>query len=131
MAVSKDAINWEKLHKSIIPDKLGEDEAQACGDVIFKNGTYHMFFSYRKSLDFRRNKENTYKIGYAHSTDLIHWERNDDVAGIFISENEHDFDSEMVAYPNVFELDESIYMLYLGNEVGKLGFGLAKLIGDL
>jgi predicted GH43/DUF377 family glycosyl hydrolase len=129
MAVSKDGINWKKLHQNIITDKLGEDEAQACGDVLYKNGSYHMFFCYRRSLDFRKNKENTYKIGYARSNDLIHWERNDDVAGISISENEHDFDSEMVAYPNVFELDDSIYMLYLGNEVGKMGFGLAKLTG--
>jgi len=131
MAVSKDGINWEKLNKNIIADKLGKEEAQACGDVIFKNGRYHMFFCYRKSLDFRKNKENTYKIGYAHSENLIHWERDDEKVGITISENDHDFDSEMVAYPNVFELDGSIYMLYLGNEVGKQGFGLAKLIGDL
>ena len=131
VAVSKDGINWKKSHKNIIADKLGEDEAQACGDVIFKNGTYHMFFCYRKSLDFRRNKENTYKIGYAHSKDLINWERNDDAAGISISGNEHDFDNEMVAYPNVFEVDGNIYMLYLGNEVGKMGFGMAKLKGEL
>ena len=131
MAVSKDGVNWEKLHKNIIVDKLGQDEAQACGDVIFKNGIYHMFFCYRKSLDFRRNKENTYKIGYAHSTDLLHWERNDDKVGISTSESDHDFDNEMVAYPNVFELDGNFYMLYLGNEVGKFGFGMAKLKGDL
>ena len=131
MAVSKDGMIWEKLHQNIIADKLGVDEAQACGDVIFKNGRYHMFFCYRKSLDFRRNKENTYKIGYAHSENLFHWERDDAKAGITISENEHDFDSEMVAYPNVFELDGNIYMLYLGNEVGKLGFGLAKLKSEL
>ena len=131
MATSNDGINWQKLHKNIIADKLGEDEAQACGDVIYHNGTYHMFFAYRKSLDFRRNKENTYKIGYACSKDLLHWERNDEMAGISISENENDFDSEMVAYPNVFELDGNFYMLYLGNEVGKMGFGLAKLKGEL
>jgi len=131
MAISRDGINWEKLHRNIIADKLGKDEAQACGDIIYKNGTYHMFFCYRKSLDFRRNKENTYRIGYAHSKDLFHWERNDDRAGITISENDHDFDSEMVAYPNVFELDGNIYMLYLGNEVGKEGFGLAKLKSEL
>lgn len=131
MAISNDGVLWEKLHQNIIADKLGNDEAQACGDVFYKNGTYHMFFAYRKNLDFRRNKENSYKIGYAHSKDIFHWERNDDVVGLNISENENDFDSEMVAYPNLFELNGSIYMLYLGNEVGKLGFGLAKLNGDL
>jgi len=37
----------------------------------------------------------------------------------------------MVAHPHVFELDGEIYMFYLGNQVGKYGFGIAKLIGDL
>ena len=35
----------------------------------------------------------------------------------------------MMCYPNVFECDDDIYMLYNGNEFGKYGFGLAKLIG--
>ena len=37
----------------------------------------------------------------------------------------------MIAYPHVFEADGKIYMLYLGNEVGRYGFGLAVLEGDL
>ena len=39
------------------------------------------------------------------------------------------WDSEMIAYPHVFELDNKVYMLYLGNEVGRFGFGLAELKG--
>jgi hypothetical protein len=35
------------------------------------------------------------------------------------------WDSEMISYPHVFELDGKIYMMYLGNQVGKYGFGLA------
>jgi hypothetical protein len=37
----------------------------------------------------------------------------------------------MVSYPHVFELNQKIYMMYLGNQVGKTGFGLAELEGDL
>jgi len=131
MAKSKDGINWEKLHMDILPDRIGQDEAQACGDVIFKNGKYHMFFCYRGNLDFRNNKENSYRIGYAYSLDLLNWIRHDENAGIDVSNNENDFDNEMVAYPNVFELDGKIFMLYLGNEVGKYGFGLAEMEGEL
>ena len=131
LAVSQDGVNWEKYNKNIIEDKLGEDEAQACGDIIYKNGKYHMFFCYRKNLDFRKNPNNTYRIGYAFSNDMENWIRDDDRAGIDISSNNSDWDSEMVAYPNVFELNNKIYMLYLGNEVGKYGFGLAELEGDL
>ena len=41
------------------------------------------------------------------------------------------WDSEMVAYPAVFELDGRTYMLYAGNGNGKTGFGLAVLEGEL
>ena len=131
MAMSDDGINWTKLSKNILPEKIGNTEAQACGDVIFKNGKYHMFFCYRANIDFRRNRNQSYKIGYATSTDLINWQRNDKKAGIHASDAPDDFDYEMVAYPHLFELNNEIYMLYLGNEVGKYGFGIAKLEGEL
>ena len=37
------------------------------------------------------------------------------------------WDSEMVNYPHVFELDGKSYMLYQGNGMGRAGFGLAVL----
>jgi hypothetical protein len=57
------------------------------------------------------------------------WERDDSKAGIDISAD--GWDNEAIAYPHVFELDNKIYMLYLGNEVGRFGFGLAELEGVL
>jgi predicted GH43/DUF377 family glycosyl hydrolase len=84
-----------------------------------------MFFCYRYSTDYR-GKERGYRIGYASSSDLLNWEREDEKAGITVSDE--GWDSEMVSYPHVFELDGEIYMLYLGNQVGRNGFGLAKLI---
>jgi hypothetical protein len=83
-----------------------------------------MFFCYRHSTGYR-GKENGYRIGYAASTDLINWQRDDTKAGIDVSEE--GWDSEMISYPHVFELDNEMYMFYLGNQVGKYGFGLAKL----
>ena len=47
MASSDDGINWVKFGKDLIENKLGEHECQACPDVIFRDGKYHMFFSYR------------------------------------------------------------------------------------
>jgi len=131
MATSFDGVNWSKCGKDIIEDKLGSTEAQACGDVLYKNGKYHMFFCYRANQDFRRNPAHSYRIGYASSTDLLTWNRDDSKAGIDISPDKNDFDHEMVAYPHVFEVDSQIYMVYLGNEVGKYGFGIAKLDGEL
>ena len=128
MAESQDGLCWTKLNKDLIDVRMEENECQASPDVFYKNGKYHMFFCYRKSLDYRV-KEGGYRIGYASSTDLINWQRNDDNAGITISET--GWDSEMVAYPHVFEVDNEIYMMYLGNQVGRYGFGLAILEGKL
>lgn len=131
LAVSKDGINWRKYGRNLIEDRLGELESQACGDVIWQNGFYHMFFCYRSHTDFRKNAKNSYRIGYARSLDLHHWERDDSRAGITVSEEPDEWDSEMVAYPHVFVCDGRTYMLYLGNEVGKYGFGIAELKGEL
>lgn len=131
LATSTDGITWDRKNQNILTNKLGDLEAQACPDVFYKNGKYHMFFCYRNAFDYRRNPAFSYRIGYACSTDLINWMREDSKAGINISKESNAFDSEMVAYPHIFELKNRIYMLYLGNEVGRYGFGLAELEGDL
>lgn len=128
MAVSDDGINWKKTEKDLIESKIEENEAQASPDVFFSNNKYHMFFCYRYSLGFR-GKEKGYRIGYASSYDLLKWTRDDSKAGIDVSAD--GWDSEMISYPHVFELDGAIYMLYLGNQVGRFGFGLARLEGYL
>ncbi len=124
MAVSDDGINWVKQNNDLIESKVEENEAQASPDVFFYEGQYHMFFCYRYSAGFR-GREKGYRIGYASSNDLLHWVRDDAKAGIDISEV--GWDSEMISYPHVFELDGNVYMFYLGNQVGRYGFGLAKL----
>jgi len=124
MAFSSDGINWEKHGSDLIESRIEKDEAQASPDVFFYEGKYHMFFCYRHSLNFRC-KEGGYRIGYASSVDLINWFRDDSKAGIDVSIE--GWDSEMIAYPHIFEVDKNVYMLYLGNQVGKFGFGIAKL----
>jgi predicted GH43/DUF377 family glycosyl hydrolase len=124
MASSEDGINWVKFGKDLIESKLGEHECQACPDVIFRDGKYHMFFSYRHSHNYK-GKEGGYRIGYASSVDMINWGRRDEMAGMSVSEI--GWDSEMVSYPHVFMLDGATYMLYQGNEMGHAGIGLARL----
>jgi len=123
MATSDDGINWIKHNRDIIENRIEENEAQASPDVFFYEGKYHMFFCYRYSSGYR-GKEKGYRIGYASSEDTYNWKRDDTKAGIDVSNT--GWDSEMISYPHVFELDKEIYMLYLGNQVGKFGFGLAK-----
>ena len=87
-----------------------------------------MYFCYRRSCQLPR-AENGYRIGYAFGAPICHWTRDDTKAGIDVSEE--GWDSEMISYPHVFELDGKTYMLYLGNQVGREGFGLAGCEGAL
>ena len=128
MASSEDGVRWERSHRDLIQSRLEADEAQASPDVFAHGGRYHMFFCYRYSAGFR-SKERGYRIGYASSEDLERWARDDSKAGIDVSDE--GWDSEMISYPHVFELDGQIYLLYLGNGVGREGFGLAVLEGTL
>ncbi len=128
MAVSDDGVTWERAGREIIPPRIEADECQASPDVMFANGKYHMFFCYRYSLGYR-GREKGYRIGYASSPDLVTWTRDDAKAGLDVSAD--GWDSEMISYPHVFELDGKTYMFYLGNGVGRHGFGLAELDGVL
>ena len=128
MASSTDGISWTKHDRDLIDRRLESDECQASPDVYFCNGRYHMFFCYRYGVDYR-NSERGYRIGYAVSDDMFNWVRDDAKAGIDVSPE--GWDSEMISYPHVFDLDGNIYMMYLGNQVGRFGFGLARLNGSL
>jgi predicted GH43/DUF377 family glycosyl hydrolase len=128
MATSHDGVCWTKLNKDLIESRIEEDEAQASPDVFYANGKYHMFFCYRYSSHYR-GKQNGYRIGYASSVDLVNWKRDDSMAGIDVSDQ--GWDAEMISYPHVFEVDGKTYMAYLGDQVGRYGFGLALLSGSL
>ncbi len=56
----------------------------------------------RDVINFRKNKNSSYKIGYAYSQDLINWFRDDKNAGICPTEGE--WDSDMMCYPHIFEM---------------------------
>jgi len=124
-ATSEDGITWQRDGRQIISDKLNADECQALPTVFQRDGLHHMYFCYRQAHGFRSQSGNAYRIGYAYSTDLVNWLRDDSKAGITVSKD--DWDSQMQCYPHTFELDGKIYMLYNGNEFGRLGFGLAVL----
>ena len=125
VATSYDLQNWDRTGNEIIRKRLGEDEAQACPDVIKLDDQFHMFYCYRKALDFRSNTEGSYRIGHAISNDLEKWE-NTALLDDFLP-SETGFDSEMVAYPTVFQSGGKTYMIYAGNGNGRSGIGLAEI----
>ena len=126
-AISDDGIIWHKMEqgRQIVADRLGEDESQALPTVAYFDGRFHMFFCYRQSFDFRKNRDRGYRIGYAYSHNLHDWIRDDADVGIDVTEGS--WDSDMLCYPHVFHCDGEVYLLYNGNEFGRFGFGLAVL----
>jgi ribosomal protein S18 acetylase RimI-like enzyme len=125
-AISDDGINWNREDHAIIDDVLHENECQALPTVIHHNGLYHMVFCYRDVFGFRTDKAKSYRLGYAYSTDLVTWHRNDKILNLPTGGNS-EWDSDMMCYPHLFALNGSVYLLYNGNHFGRYGFGMAKL----
>jgi hypothetical protein len=125
-ATSPDGVSWTKEEgRRIVADRLGEDESQALPTVIRLGTRWHMFFCYRQSFDFRRNRDRGYRLGHAWSDDAASWTRDDAAAGIDVTPGA--WDSDMMCYPHAFECDGKVYLLYNGNEFGRHGFGAAVL----
>ncbi|MFN6039378.1 MAG: hypothetical protein ACK452_12985 [Bacteroidota bacterium] len=125
-ARSKNGIDWERSGECIIPDVLNEDECQALPTVAYFDGLFHMFFCYREAIGFRTEKGKGYRLGYAYSEDMMNWKRDDKLGGMDLSGE--GWDSEMQCYPHLFIYGENLYLLYNGNQFGKAGFGMARLI---
>jgi hypothetical protein len=83
-----------------------------------------MWFCYRGTQDFRDGAD-SYRIGYAWSTNLVDWTRDDEATGITTSAT--GWDSTMLAYPCVVPVRNKILMFYSGNGFGRDGFGYAEL----
>lgn len=115
-ATSTDGIDWRVHPHHCLRPQSAEEYSVGRPCVLRRGGEYHMWYSIR-SFD------ELYAIGYARSTDGIHWVRCDDEAGI--AKSAEGWDSEMVCYPYVFELDDRLHMFYNGNHHGASGFGWA------
>jgi hypothetical protein len=115
-AESSDGIHWRR-EGIVCIDYQSRDEYAIARPCVVRDGSiYKMWYSYRGER---------YKIGYAESADGLRWERKDDESGIEASES--GWDSEMLAYPFVFDDKGQRYMLYNGNGYGSTGIGIATL----
>jgi hypothetical protein len=123
-ATSGDGVHWERDGVPCIR-ALVEDECQTNPCVIRIGDHYHMWFCYRYGADFR-NAGRGYRIGYAWSGDLRVWHRQDSLGELPPSVGET-WDSQMVCYPCVIEVNGTLHMFYSGNYFGQTGFGYALL----
>ncbi len=107
-AESADGIRWGEERRVSI-DFQGADEYAIGRPCVRKDGgVYRMWYCYRGA---------NYRIGYAESADGNDWTRRDGDAGIGYSAS--GWDSEMQAYPWVFDDGGRWYMLYNGNSYGR------------
>ncbi|WP_347903239.1 hypothetical protein [Pseudomonas purpurea] len=119
-AFSRDGHQWARQGLAV-PYVIGKAQAFSRPTVIGSLETgFEMWFSYRSGSG------ETYRIGYARSTDGQSWQLALDACGIDVSEK--GWDSEMIEYPYVFIHKEERYMLYNGNGYGRSGFGLAAWV---
>jgi hypothetical protein len=72
------------------------------------------------------SRGDSYRIGCAESRDGLHWERRDGEAAF--GGSGADWDSEMQAYPVVFDHGGTRHLLYNGNGYGRTGVGHAVLV---
>jgi hypothetical protein len=120
-AVSGDGITWSTVNPTCIAP---EDPDYAVGRpwVVQEGGRYRMWYSIR-------SRSLPYRLGYAESLDGISWSRKDDAVGLTRSES--GWDSEMVCFPAVLDVDGRRLLFYNGNRHGLTGFGLAELEQDV
>ena len=113
-----DRVRWVRDGRVCIDFRDGEHAiARPC---VLKDGDrYRMWYCFRGP---------SYRIGYAESADGLEWTRFDERAGIDVSSA--GWDSEMLAYPFVFDSRGARYMLYNGNGYGRSGVGWAVLESD-
>lgn len=114
-AESENGIDWRREKIPAVGNK-DTDHVVSTPCVIREDSIYKMWYSYRGKK---------YRIGYAESNDGRSFIRMDEAVGIEVSKE--GWDSDMVCYPFVFDLQGTRYMIYCGNEYGKTGFGLAVL----
>jgi hypothetical protein len=123
-AESGDGVEWD-VQGQVALDILEGEGGLACPAVIYINKTYHMWFSTRGVANYRNPGRSAYHIEHAVSSDGFKWERTPEIAAFHVAEE--GWDSQMVAYPSLFQHVGSWIMLYNGNGFGRSGFGFAKL----
>ena len=120
------AFTGHKLNRDLIESRVEEDEAQASPDVFYATASITCSSATATAATIAARRTATASATH-RAPNLIDWMRDDAKAGIDVSEE--GWDAEMISYPHVFELDGKTYMAYLGNQVGRHGFGLAVLDG--
>jgi hypothetical protein len=113
-AESDDGVRWRREGRIVIPLEGPCEYAISRPWVIRDADGYRMWFS---------SRGDAYRLGYAESEDGLQWRR--DGTGAALDPAAEGWDSEMIAYPCVFDRGDERWLLYNGNGYGRSGIGLA------
>ncbi len=119
-ATSSDGLDWDHTGDEMLQSN-SKNECQDMFAPFFSHSSWHTVFAFRDP----EIEQGRYRLGYAQSTDLRHWKRDDSQVGFQRATS--GWDSEMMCYPQLFELDERQLVFYCGNQFGVQGFGIAEL----
>ena len=122
-ATSQDGIVWRRHPQPQLSPRLSDSRpfetvvSKPC--VLKLNDTYHMWFSVYQM------EGNGYRLGYARSKDGKNWNRvlNQEILAL----TPGGFDSVNQSYPNIIEIDDELWMFYVGNSFGATGIGWATM----
>jgi len=95
-----------------LPDPRHEWEQAAVfnAGAVYKNGLYHMIYRATNIGGHERFGEYINQLGYATSTDLIHWERRDEP----IVRNDVPQELRGPEDPRIVKIEDTYYMTYTG-----------------
>lgn len=123
-AESDDGINWRRDGIVAIDYNSPDEGGLVRASVVRESRTYQMWYSRRASEGYRTDRQHSYRIGYAESSDGVHWARADEQAGIDVSAA--GWDADMIAYPCVVQTSDESFLFYNGNGFGQSGIGFAR-----
>lgn len=117
---SDDGIRWAGRGRAAL-DELGADEYGFGRPWVKRDDRgYQMFYSVRRrSLD-------AYRLGYATSHDGFKWHRRDAELGLDVGPGPDD--AHAIMYSAVVDLEVGTFCFYNGNEFGRNGVAVARLI---
>jgi hypothetical protein len=120
-AESDDGIHWPDKGEICIDFRDDDEHGIGRPWILKDDGRYQMFYSIRI-----KSRPGYSGLGYADSTDGVHWTRKDGDLGLDLGSGES-FDSKMLRYGVPLRVEGRTLLFYNGNDFGKSGFGYAVL----
>lgn len=140
LATSADGINWTKLQDPVlVPDQSWEEGHICSPTVVHHDGKFKMWYGGGKTTSKGQGFCAQKAIGYAESTDGVHWIKFDASGNSSTLGNSvmpvltasQDWEAGVIGYPSVLiekSLDRWIYkMWYTGQAPGELYAGDASI----